>query len=192
MSLYTRSGDDGSTGLFGGGRVSKCHPRVEAYGTVDELNATLGLAVTVIDDRTHLGAELCSMFARLQSRLFDLGADLATPLESPHEDRISRITSRHVAAIEQFIDRIDGENTPLKSFVLPGGSELAARLHVSRAVCRRAERRVLSLNAEEPINPEVPVYLNRVSDLLFAVARRANLEAGVPDVPWIPHPGTGG
>lgn len=196
MKLYTRTGDDGTTGLFGGGRVSKDHPRVEAYGTVDELNAALGLAAACVADlhrsRTSttdmviLASLLLSIFSELQSRLFDIGADLATPEGSKQEAKILRISEEHVAEAERWIDEIDGGNAPMKSFVLPGGSELAARLHLARTVCRRAERLMIHLSHSEPVSAGAIVYINRVSDLLFAMARRVNKELGAPDVPWVP------
>lgn len=186
MKLYTRTGDDGTTGLFGGHRVSKDHPRVGAYGTVDELNACLGLAAAACDTDRPLHAELLAVFAQLQSRLFDIGADLATPSGDRHEGKITRITDEHVREVERWIDTIDGGNKPMKSFIMPGGTELAARLHMARTVCRRAERVMIALNHTEPVSEGAIVYINRVSDLLFAMARRVNVDAGVADVPWVP------
>ncbi len=180
MKLYTRTGDDGSTGLYGGGRTTKDALRVEAYGTVDELNAHLGLAAAVCDDPT-----MSEDLARLQSRLFDLGADLCTPNDASVKRQV-RITSRHVTELEGLIDRESEALPPLTSFVLPGGSELAARLHVARTVCRRAERLIVALARTEPVGEGVVAYINRVGDLLFAMARRANVLAGVEDVPWTP------
>ncbi|MHC5112955.1 MAG: cob(I)yrinic acid a,c-diamide adenosyltransferase [Planctomycetota bacterium] len=186
MKLYTRTGDDGSTGLFGGDRVAKDHPRVEAYGTVDELNATVGLAAAAVAPGAPAMDRFAAIFAQLQSRLFDLGADLATPADSKHADKVARIEAAHVAEAEAWIDEVDGGNEPMTHFVLPGGSDLAARLHLARTVCRRAERQLVALARSEAITPETIVYLNRVSDLLFAMARRANRELGVGDVSWIP------
>ncbi len=182
MKLYTRTGDDGGTGLFGGGRVEKNHPRVEAYGSVDELNAVLGVAAAMCgeDDPFH------PILHHIQSRLFDLGADLATPPDSAHADKIARLDASETAWLEQQIDAIDGENEPLANFVLPGGEAAAAYLHVARTVCRRAERDTVSLAHLETINLETIRYLNRLSDLLFAMARRANGRSGRSDVPWIP------
>jgi cob(I)alamin adenosyltransferase len=200
MKLYTRSGDDGSTGLFGGQRVPKNHPRVEAYGTVDELNAALGLAAAEIS-RLRMSSEkpwmdskpagflqrASAIIAQLQSRLFDIGADLATPAESKHESKVMRMSDEQIAESERWIDEIDAGNPPMKTFVMPGGTELAARLHLARTICRRAERAIVSLQNHEPITAGVLIYINRVSDLLFAMARRANAESGVADVPWIPR-----
>lgn len=185
MPLYTRSGDDGSTGLFGGDRVGKDHPRVEAYGDVDELNACLGLAAAEIDRlaRPELKRPR-HILAALQSRLFDLGADLATPEQSKHEAKVNRISSQHVQEAERWIDEIDSRNHPMRQFILPGGSELAARLHMARTVCRRVERAMVRLARSEPVNDSALIYVNRVSDLLFALARSANGALGVADVPW--------
>jgi len=186
MKLYTRTGDDGSTGLFGGDRVGKDHPLIEAIGTVDEVNAMLGLAVSALEPSRAVHALLKTMFADIQARLFDLGADLATPKGSKHEDKVVRLTEAQSQQLEAWIDEIDAHNDAMKQFVLPGGTELAARLHAVRTVCRRAERRVTVLTHVSAINPHVLVFLNRLSDFLFACARRANKDAGVPDVPWTP------
>jgi cob(I)alamin adenosyltransferase len=184
MNLYTRTGDDGTTGLFGGDRVSKDHPRIAAFGSVDELNACVGLAVAACNTNDEYGSQLLRVLGELQTRLFDIGADLAAPMGSKHEDKIKRIDSDDVKQVEAWIDEIDAENEPMKRFVLPGGTELAARLHLARTVCRRAEREVIALARVEPVNEQLRIYLNRLSDLLFAMARRANKQAGVADVPW--------
>ena len=186
MKLYTRSGDDGSTGLFGGDRVSKDHPRVEAYGTLDELNASIGLAAVACDPGSPLGKRLSETFQKLQSRLFDIGADVATPEGNKHEAKIIRITQSHIDELETLIDEMEEGNEPMTNFVMPGGTELASRLHVARTICRRAERRLISLSLTETVTPEPIIFINRLSDLLFAMARRANHEEGVGDVPWIP------
>lgn len=186
MKLYTRTGDDGTTGLFGNQRVSKDHPRVEAYGTIDELNAALGFAAAQCDPESPFESAVLDILAQLQSRLFDIGADVATPEGDKHESKIIRITDEMVEEAERWIDEIDAGNNPMKSFIMPGGSELAARLHLARTVCRRAERTMIALNHSEPVSRGAIVYVNRVSDLLFAMARRANREAGVDDVPWVP------
>jgi len=186
VKLYTRTGDDGTTGLFGGQRVSKDHPRVAAYGTVDELNACIGLAGAACRADNELHKQFLDIFAQLQSRLFDIGADLATPEGNKHEKKVVRISDEHVHEVEQWIDTIDADNKPMKSFILPGGSDLAARLHLARTVCRRAERLMISLGHSEPVSDGAVIYVNRVSDLLFAMARRANDDAGKPDVPWVP------
>jgi cob(I)alamin adenosyltransferase len=183
MKLYTKTGDDGSTGLFGGPRVRKDDPRIEAYGTVDELNSVLGLARAEELDR-----ELDQMLYTVQNELFSLGAELATPDPIAHGTRI--IGSRHIGALETAIDRYDALVEPLKQFVLPGGSKAAAQLHLARTVCRRAERQLVALAAgsAEPISSDLVVYLNRLSDFLFVAARYANKAAGVVDVPWQKSP----
>lgn len=189
MKLYTKTGDDGTTGLFGGPRVAKDHPRVEAYGTVDELNAALGLAIAGCADGANPAlARIATLLTGIQSRLFDLGADLATPADAAHRDRVPVLGDADVAALEAAIDEIDGGNASLSAFVLPGGSEAAARLHLARTICRRAERLVVGLAREEAITPAAIIYVNRLSDLLFAMARRANGAVGVADVPWRPGP----
>ncbi len=193
MKLYTRTGDDGTTGLFGGGRVRKDHPRVEAYGNVDELNAAIGFAAASCDGGRPLHDEFLSLMRVMQSRLFDLGADLATPAGSKHEVRVPRISEREVAQAEKWIDMMESFNEPLSSFVLPGGCELAARLHLARTICRRAERSMITLrDSDETISDAAIKFVNRLSDLLFAMARRANLDANVADVPWKPNEATDG
>ena len=190
LRIYTRTGDDGDTGLFGGERVRKDDARVEAYGTVDELNAVLGIARAQAED-----LELRDILAAFQDRLFAVGADIATPMETATQrGRVSveRIAPERVEALELLIDRFEGELPPLTRFILPGGSALAAALHLARVVCRRAERRCVTLAhleeaAERPaLNPEVVRYLNRLSDLLFVLARVANHRQGVEDIVWNP------
>ncbi len=186
VKLYTRSGDDGTTGLFSGARVSKNHPRIEAYGTVDEFNACLGLCIAACS-KSALEIVIRNILTQIQSRLFDIGADLATPQGSKNAAKIVRIGDIHVDEVERWIDQIDGQNTPLQTFVMPGGSELAARLHLARTVCRRAERLMVALSASEPVGDAMLRYMNRASDLLFAMARLVNKESGCGDIPWIPH-----
>lgn len=184
MKLYTKRGDDGGTDLFGGQRVSKASLRVEAYGTVDELNSTVGLAAAACGE-----PRLLAMLQGIQARLFEIGADLATP--RPSEDdasgpaAIPRVGDAQVAELESWIDEISDQLPPMRTFILPGGSEPSARLHLARTVCRRAERLCVALQAHEPVGQAVIIYLNRLSDLLFAMARRANQHAGVEDVPWV-------
>ena len=179
MNLYTKTGDDGSTGLFGGPRVRKDNPRIEAYGTVDELNSVLGLARA-----EGLERDLDQLLYSIQNELFSLGAELATPDPTAHGTRM--IGSKQIGALEAAIDRCDAAVEPLKQFVLPGGSKAAALLHVARTVCRRAERQLVALAAvsAEPISSDLIVYLNRLSDFLFVAARYSNKAAGVIDVPW--------
>jgi cob(I)alamin adenosyltransferase len=182
MKIYTRTGDEGTTGLFGGGRVPKDHPRVQAYGTVDELNAVVGQAVALLED-DDLGDRL----GRIQHDLFALGAVLATaPVEEgrPSPKGVPDLPGGRVEEMEAWIDEADEELPPLRAFILPGGSPAAASLHLARTVCRRAERAVVHLAGREEVDDAVLVYLNRLSDLLFAFARLANHRSGTPDVEW--------
>jgi len=178
MKIYTRTGDDGSTGLLGSGRVLKSAPRVEAYGSVDELNAVLGMA-RATDPAGWLAAELDA----IQSRLFNLGAELATA-EARMLERLERVSDRDVAQLEQWIDRLEEGLPPLKSFIVPGGSRLAAELHFARTVCRRAERRAVALREHEPVEPVLVRYLNRLADLLFVMARWCNHREGIAENEW--------
>ncbi len=187
MKIYTKAGDAGETGLFGGARVPKDDARVEAYGTVDELNCALGAARAALPPDSPLD----ELLARLQSELFDLGAELATPparLDTRLGAKVPLATDERVAALEAEIDRMEEELAPLKTFILPGGTSVAAALHMARAVCRRAERRTVTLAHLDSaaVRPEALRYLNRLSDLLFVLARYANHTAGLPDVPWRP------
>lgn len=186
MKLYTRTGDDGSTGLFGSERVGKDHPRVEAGGCVDELNACIGLALAACDESGAVGTRCREILTELQSRLFDLGADLATPQGATTEKKIQRVGETEVRAAEAWIDEIDAGNAPITGFVLPGGTELACRLHLARTVCRRLERRMVVLGRMTAVNLQATILVNRISDLLFAMARRVNLDAGAADVLWRP------
>jgi cob(I)alamin adenosyltransferase len=181
MRIYTRTGDQGETGLFGGGRVSKHHLRVEAYGAVDELNAQLGWAETLTRQLA-----LTEPLQGVQADLLVIGADLATPPDASAAaaDRTRRVGEAQVTRLEEWIDRLDAQTTPLTTFILPGGSPAAAALQVCRAVCRRAERRVVALAAAEPVSPQVVVYLNRLSDLLFTLARWVNAREGVAEPVW--------
>jgi cob(I)alamin adenosyltransferase len=180
LKIYTRTGDKGDTGLFGGGRVAKTHPRVEAYGDVDELNATIGLARAI-----ELMPRIDEVLVPVQRDLFAIGALLATPDRDKMKKQLEKasIDDQRIAELEHAIDAGDAELEPLKSFVVPGGAPKAAALHVARTVCRRAERRVVALENEE-IPPIVVVYLNRLSDLLFTLARVANKRAGAGEVTW--------
>ena len=168
--IYTRGGDAGETSLGDGSRVSKLDGRIAAFGAVDELNSTLGVVVA-----GECPAEIRDVLVRVQNELFDLGADLSVPLE--HEGRL-RTTQEQVDALEADCDRFNAELSELTSFVLPGGAEAAAQLHVARTVCRRAEREALAASGEHTLNPLTLVYLNRLSDLLFILARVANASAG--------------
>jgi cob(I)alamin adenosyltransferase len=179
MKIYTKTGDAGETGLYGGTRVSKADPRVEAYGTVDELNAALGLARAYSND-----VEVDRTLEELQNALFEVGADLATPLDAKNRGKIVAIDEEDVTHLETDIDRYAGELGPLETFVLPGGNPCAAALHVARAVARRAERRVIFLEQDQDVNPQIRIYLNRVSDLLFTLTRIVNMRAGVSERAW--------
>jgi cob(I)alamin adenosyltransferase len=181
VKIYTKSGDGGETGLFGGGRVRKCDARVEAYGEVDEACAAIGVARAALADE-ELGAEL----ARIQEELFCVGAELASPHGVKARAVVPRIEPRWAERLEQAMDRWDGELPVLHAFVLPGGTQAAAALHLARTVCRRAERRVVALAAEAALDPAVLVYLNRLSDLLFIAARLANHRAGRAETQWDP------
>ena len=181
MKIYTKTGDAGQTGLFGGGRVSKDDPRVEAYGDVDELNAFLGTARSV-----EMMPRIDEVLVPIQRDLFSIGALLATPdLEKMHDHLAkAQIDDSRIASLEQEIDACDRELEPLRAFIVPGGTPKAAALHVARTVCRRAERRVIHLQKEVEIPQIVVVYLNRLSDLLFTLARIANTRAGAGEVTW--------
>lgn len=182
MKIYTRTGDDGSTGLFGGGRVAKDALRVEAYGSVDETNAVLGVARS-----TALPAELDALLAELQIDLFAIGAELACAPGNEGKLGDIRLDAARIERLEQAIDAQQAELPALQHFVLPAGSPSAAALHLARTVCRRAERQLVALARVEPVRADLIVYLNRLSDLLFVMARTANRSAGVPDVPWLPR-----
>ena len=180
--IYTRGGDRGETSLGDGSRVSKLDPLVRAYGDVDELNSLVGWVAASGDQGGGIGDEGAAQLERLQNELFDLGADLSVPFAEG--DGKLRVDQASIDRLEAECDRVNAGLDDLKSFVLPGGSERAARLHVARAVCRRAERTVLEAAAQRPVNPLVAVYLNRLSDLLFLLARAAN--AGGAEPLWRP------
>ncbi len=179
MKIYTKTGDDGSTGLFGGPRVRKDDPRIEAYGDVDELNASLGWARS-----RELPEAIDELLHQIQNDLFTAGAQLATP--DPEKQLAAAIGLDDIEALENAIDHFDANLPPLKNFILPGGTSAAAALHAARTICRRAERRIITLAQTDgtTISPDLIVYINRLSDLLFVLARSANFTAGVEDVPW--------
>lgn len=181
LKIYTKTGDDGDTGLFGGGRVPKDHPRVTAYGEVDELNAVIGQARSV-----EMMPRIDEVLAPVQRDLFALGAMLATPDLDKMKEQLekARISDARIAQLEQAIDDGESELEPLKAFILPGGTAKAAALHVARTVCRRAERAVIHLQRDTEVPQIVIVYLNRLSDLLFVLARVANKRAGAGEVTW--------
>lgn len=183
MKIYTKTGDSGSTGLFGGGRVPKSHPRVEAYGDVDELNAAIGFARSI-----EQMPRIDEVLVPIQRDLFAIGALLATPDREKMQQHLTkaRIDDERVAELEHAIDESDRELEPLRAFIMPGGTPKAAALHIARTVCRRAERKVVALSElnAEAIPPLVIIYLNRLSDLLFTLARVANHRAGAGEVTW--------
>ena len=177
--VYTRTGDDGTTGLGGGQRVSKSSPRIAAYGTVDELNALVGAAMAC-----GLEQDLVAELARVQNELFHLGSDLCFLEEDKEDVALPGIEEYHITSLEELMDRLSAEIPPLENFVLPGGSPGAASLHVARTCCRRAERELVQLAEQEPIGPLTLRYLNRLSDALFVMARFENLRKGVLEPVW--------
>jgi cob(I)alamin adenosyltransferase len=179
--IYTKTGDDGRTGLFGGGRVEKDHARVEAYGDVDELNAVIGAARAV-----EMMPRVDEILAPVQRDLFAIGALLATPHPEKHREQLekARLSDKRIAQLEQAIDDGEEELEPLKAFILPGGTQKASALHVARTVCRRAERSIIRMQRTDEVPQIVIVYLNRLSDLLFVLARVANRRAGAGEVTW--------
>jgi cob(I)alamin adenosyltransferase len=183
LKIYTRTGDAGDTGLFGGGRVPKNHPRVEAYGDVDELNAAIGFARSI-----EQMPRIDEVLVPIQRDLFAIGALLATPDREKMRQHLekARVDEQRIGQLEHAIDECDRELEPLRSFIVPGGTPKAAALHVARTVCRRAERRVVSLGESgvDEMPPVVVIYLNRLSDLLFTLARVANRRAGAGEVTW--------
>ena len=181
--IYTRRGDDGSTGLFGGPRVRKDDLRVAAYGEVDELNSGLGLAREELLAPEH--KEVLAIVDALQGELFTLGAELATPQADRAPRDVPRIQAAMVSRMENEIDRFTAALPEMRQFILPGGSRAGAALHFCRTVCRRAERMAVQLAEAEPVSPQVLAYLNRLSDLLFVLARSANLRAGGREIPWV-------
>jgi cob(I)alamin adenosyltransferase len=177
--VYTRTGDDGTTGLGGGQRVPKDSGRIAAYGTVDELSSQIGVAIAA-----GLDGRLTSALEGIQNELFNAGSDLCILEEDKARMPVPGVEERHVLALERLMDELSEVLPPLDNFILPGGSPGAAGLHVARTVCRRAERLIVALAREEPIGPFVRVYLNRLSDALFVMARYENHKKGVPDILW--------
>lgn len=183
MKIYTKTGDDGKTSLFRGGRVSKDNDRIEAYGSVDELNSILGIVLTEITDK-----EVEKVLIKIQNDLFVVGSDLATVKESNenNDKKVLRVPKEMIEFLEKQIDYFDEKLPPLTNFVLPGGTKSAANLHHARTVCRRAERKVVKLMAAAGISDEVLIYLNRLSDFLFVLSRFENFQANIPDTIWNP------
>jgi len=181
MKIYTKSGDTGETALFGGERVPKDALRIEAYGSVDELNSVIGVIRSYAPHKS-----LDVPLGKIQRQLFELGADLASP-KIRKSNYITRIKPSHAVSLEKIIDLLETKLQPLKTFILPGGSIIASQLHLARTVCRRAERNVVRLSRNENIGTAVIIYLNRLSDLLFVMARYANVLEGQQEVQWVSH-----
>lgn len=182
-NLYTGTGDSGTTSLVGGQRISKCSPRLEAYGTVDEFSSFLGVVLS----SEQCPAELKKQLLEIQNRLFDVGCYLATAAEKDSEIPCTCLDVADINKVENWIDALDAQTPKIRAFVLPGGSELAAHYHVARTVCRRAERRILTLAAVEYVNPKVLRWFNRLSDYLFIAARYINHVNGVEELVWQPN-----
>ncbi|RLB05622.1 MAG: cob(I)yrinic acid a,c-diamide adenosyltransferase [Deltaproteobacteria bacterium] len=176
VKIYTRTGDKGKTGLFSGERVEKDDVRVKAYGSVDELNSILGWCLVIVENDW-----LKELIDKLQNQLFILGGDLATPPIGKWAEKVKRIDESYIEFIERYIDKIENELSPLKEFILPGGSELASRVHIARVVCRRAERDAVRALRERRVNPMTVQYLNRLSDLLFVLARYINQQGNITE-----------
>ena len=180
MKIYTKGGDKGETGLFGGERVAKNSQRIEAYGTIDELNSFIGQAITEVKS-----GEIKDLLGTIQNQLFTAGSDLATPrTEKTEKYDIPRVPEEFFENAEKQIDKFEAELEPLKNFILPGGSRASALLNICRTVCRRAERRVVALKSSEEIGENIIIFLNRLSDLFFVLARYENMISGIPDTIW--------
>ena len=182
MKIYTKTGDKGDTGLFGGERVSKASDRIDTYGTVDELNSFIGLAVTEV-----LDSEVKELLIKIQNQLFVLGSDLATPINEKNDKlKIQRVTTKFYEDIEAAIDHFDARLEALQNFILPGGSKSASLLHVCRTISRRAERKAVALNDKVKIGDNIIIFLNRLSDLFFVLARYENKCSKIHDIKWTP------
>ena len=180
MKIYTKGGDKGETGLFGGERVPKNSERIEAYGTIDELNSFIGLAVEEVKNN-----EVKAVLQKIQNQLFTVGSDLATPVNEKNKKYdIPRVPKAFSEEAEKNIDKFDSELEPLQNFILPGGSKSSALLNICRTICRRAERRVVTLKASNEIGENIIIFLNRLSDLFFVLARYENMISGIPDEIW--------
>ena len=192
MKIYTKTGDTGQTGLIGGKRVWKHALRIETYGTVDELNSLLGVAHGFLQDQNTPGPvkiKLAPILSRVQNELFDLGCQLASPqsnLPREQNNSLPAITLEEISNLERLIDNLDKDLEGLKQFILPGGCSLSGILHLARSVCRRAERRCVQLSQEDTVDPALIVYLNRLSDMLFVLARWVQKGFNLPEIPWRP------
>ncbi len=176
MKIYTKTGDDGTTGLIGNKRVKKSNPRIASYGAVDELNASIGIVLS-----SKLGKDIRVLLTKIQNDLFVVGADLANP---NLENKSNRVTSEMVTYLEKEIDRLEGKLAPITYFILPGGDLIASQIHLARAICRRAETNMVILSEVDAINTLCLIYMNRLSDLLFVVARTINKRKKISDVAW--------
>lgn len=184
MKIYTKAGDRGETGLIGGKRVSKSDPRIVAYGAVDELNSTIGLAIAFLRSKDQkMFSDLIDVLTQVQNDLFVVGSDLADP-SYPEGSKTPRTEEKMASSLEPIIDRLEAELAPITFFILPGGSVESSLLHLSRGVARRAETTVVALSKNQAVNPLIVVYLNRLSDLLFVGARAVNTRIGVADIAW--------
>ncbi len=180
MKIYTKTGDDGTTGLFGGERVSKDNSRIEAYGTIDELNSFIGLAITEIKSE-----EVIKVLQKIQNELFTVGSDLSTPdVEKNNKLKMPRVSKEFITDAENAIDFFENKLEPLKNFILPGGTKGSALLHVCRSISRRAERRIITLKTQVKLSDNITIFINRLSDLFFVLARYENSYCGVDDVKW--------
>jgi cob(I)alamin adenosyltransferase len=186
VKIYTKTGDKGETGLIGGKRVSKSDPRIIAYGSIDELNSNIGLIISVLNNKNRdIFLDLIDFLVKIQNDLFIIGSDLADPrpiLEN--EARTPRVAENMASYLEHMIDKFEAELSPIKFFILPGGSLESSLLHISRSVARRAETTVTALSKSQTINPTILIYLNRLSDVFFVAARLVNRRIGVDDIPW--------
>lgn len=178
MKIYTKTGDHGKTSLFGGKRVEKSNIRIEAYGTIDELNSILGLALS-----ESLNKKTLEISKRIQNTLFAVGADLATPEDTVKKTK-SNLNDEEIKFLEESIDELEGSLEPLTNFILPGGSKTASLFHFARTVCRRAERRIVEVSHKEKIDENIIIYVNRLSDLLFVIARFENHVSSTPEIVW--------
>ncbi|MDQ3848280.1 MAG: cob(I)yrinic acid a,c-diamide adenosyltransferase [Thermoproteota archaeon] len=184
MKIYTKTGDKGETRLIGGKPINKADLRIYAYGEIDELNSSIGLAISFLRSKHDILSDLADIIAQVQNDLFVLGSDLADPSWPQDNGKTPRTNEKMASALESIIDKFESELESITFFILPGGSIEASFLHVSRGVARRAERAVVLLSKSQPINPAIMIYLNRLSDLLFVMARLANKRLGVQDTPW--------
>ena len=186
VKIYTKTGDKGETGLIGGRRVSKSDLRIIAYGSIDELNSNIGLIISVLSKKNRdLFFDLIDLLIKIQNDLFIIGSDLADPMAIlENETHTPRVAENMVSCLEQIIDKLEVELSPIKFFILPGGSVESSVVHISRSVARRAETAVAALSKSQTINPAILISLNRLSDLLFVVARLVNKRIGVDDIPW--------